>query len=337
MSLRDAAGARGDEAREHQAMGPGPEFDTIRALMARWGALAVDIGDDAAVLPDFSADASGRRTVVSTDACIEGAHFLDGWLTPKEVGGRAVAAALSDLAAMGARAEAILVAMVVPDRWRDSLAEVADGIAAVLRPTGARIIGGNLSRGDAFGITTTVIGSTARPVSRRGAQPGDRLLITGVLGGPGQAVAALYAGAIPATWARTRFAAPVPRLAEGQLLAEAGVHGMLDVSDGLVADARHLAAASGVRLRIDSARLPVGAGVSTRQALESGEEYELLVAAPVEVARGLHARWASVSGVALTDIGEVVGPCEDGAVVVVGDSVEAGRVEFVLGHDHFTS
>ncbi len=318
-------------------MGPGPEFDTIRALMARWGDLAVDIGDDAAVLPTFATDGALRQTVVSTDACIEGAHFLNGWLTPTEVGARAVAAALSDLAAMGARAEAVLVAMVVPDRWRAHLAEVADGIAAVLRPTGARIIGGNLSRGDAFGITTTVIGSCVRPISRRGAQLGDRLLVTGVLGGPGQALAALYAGSTPATWARSRFATPVPRLVEGQLLADAGVHAMLDLSDGLVADARHLAAASGKRLRIDAARLPLGEHVSPRAALESGEEYELLMTASAEVARALLARWPSMSHVALTDIGEVVEPCDGGAVEVVGDAEESGRVEFVHGHDHFTT
>jgi thiamine-monophosphate kinase len=227
--------------------------------------------------------------------------------------------------------------MVVPDRWRPELADVADGIADVLRPSGARIIGGNLSRGDAFGITTTVIGSCVRPIARRGALPGDRLLVTGLLGGPGLAVAALDAGAVPAPWARERFATPVPRLREGQRLADAGVHAMLDISDGLVADARHLAAASGMRLRLNGDGLPLGPGISPRQALVSGEEYELLIAASVEVAAALLADWGAHFAVALTDVGSVVEPCDGGAVEVVGEADGLERVEFVLGHDHFTT
>jgi thiamine-monophosphate kinase len=257
-------------------------------------------------------------------------------LTPAQVGARAVAAALSDLAAMGARAEAVLIALVVPDRWRDRLADVADGIASVVGPTGARIIGGNLSSGQAFGVTTTVIGSAERPVPRRGALAGDRLLVTGLLGGPGQALAALEAGGVASAWAMDRFADPRPRLGEGEHLGAAGVHAMLDVSDGLVADARHLAAASGVHLRLDASRLPRGPGVTSDGTLESGEEYELLLAAPPEVAAALLESWASLFAVPLTDIGEVVAAHPSGLVEVIGRTQTAARVEFVDGHDHFT-
>ncbi len=335
MTLQDARPA--PDPRAHQAMGPGTEFDTIRFLMERWGDLAVDIGDDAAVLTSAVPDLSvGRQIVISTDACIDGAHFREGWITPNEIGGRAIAAALSDLAAMGARADAVLLAFVVPELWRGRLGDVADGIARVLRPTGARIVGGNLSHGTTFGITSTVIGSAVRPVARRGAQPGDRLLVTGVLGGPGHALAAWYGQGNPEAWARSRFAAPVPRLVEGMRFAEAGVHAMLDISDGLAADARHLAAASGVRLRLDAIRVPAGAGVALRDALRSGEEYELLVAVSPEVARALLADWSRHSAVPLTDIGEVVEAFEKGAVDIVGLADNEMRVEFVAGHDHFT-
>lgn len=325
--------------RAHQAMGPGQEFDTIRMLMARWGDLAVDIGDDAAVLPS----AGDRTRVISTDACVEGAHFRREWLSPREVGVRAAAAALSDLAAMGARADAVLLAFVVPDHWRPLLGDVADGIAEVVRASGARIVGGNLSRGDALSITTTVVGSAARVVSRRGAVPGDVLVVTGTLGGPGRAVRAWNAGEAPDAWARARFAGPVPRLAEGAALAAAGAHAMLDISDGLVADARHLAAASGVRVTIDGGRLPCGEGIDPREVLSSGEEYELLAALPPEVAGRLLVEWPARFRVPLTAIGTVTA-VEVGGAIDIGDMGDAAgsdasfpsRVEFGTGHDHFS-
>ncbi len=321
-------------------MGPGHEFDTIRMLMARWGDLAVDIGDDAAVL---SPEIHGRTRVISTDACIEGAHFLHEWISPFDVGVRAAAGAISDLAAMGACAESILLAFVVPEQWRALLGDVADGIAQVVRASGARIVGGNLSRGDTFAITTTVVGSAERIVSRRGAQPGDVLVVTGTLGGPGSAIRAWYSGQTPTEWAKGRFARPVPRLAEGAALAAAGAHAMLDISDGLVADARHLAAASSARLLIDASRVPVGVGIDWHSALESGEEYELLAAVPPEEVSRLLDEWPQRFAVPLTAIGTVTAAEASGAVDVRGgerldgsDPNAAQRVEFVSGHDHFS-
>jgi thiamine-monophosphate kinase len=310
--------------RPHQAMGKGMEFDTIRMLMARWGDLAVDIGDDAAVLPAIA----GALRVVSTDACVEDVHFRRGWLTPYEVGHRAAAAALSDLAAMGARAECVLVALVVPPSWQDDLAAVADGIGAQVRAAGARIVGGNLSRGSTFAITLTVIGVAERVVSRTGAAVGDLVLVTGVLGGPGAALAAWERGQEPDAWARARFAAPIPRLAAGEALAAAGATAMLDISDGLAADARHLGAASGVWLRLDDARLPVGPGVSPAKALLSGEECELLVTMSPAAFAAVAGQWEAKQGVPLTVVGDVV------AVAHVDPSaIEAAGL--IQGHDHF--
>ncbi len=324
--------------RSHQAMGPGHEFDTIRMLMARWGDLAADIGDDAAVLPEVD----GRVRVISTDACVEGTHFRREWISPVEIGIRAAAAALSDIAAMGARADAVLLAFVVPDSWRPLLGDVADGMAKVVRASGARIVGGNLSRGEALSITTTVVGSTVRAISRRGAVPGDLLLVTGRLGGPGSALRAWTSGAAPADWARARFAGPVPRLSEGMALAEAGAHAMMDISDGLAADARHLAAASGVRVLIDATRLPLGDGIDALGALQSGEEYELLAALPPDRAARLLAEWSARFVVPLTAIGRVTAVESAGAIDIAGVEMPADpgasvptRVEFIPGHDHF--
>ncbi|WP_310569050.1 thiamine-phosphate kinase [Gemmatimonas sp.] len=311
------------EPRPHQAMREGAEFDTIRALMARWGDLAVDIGDDAAVL----APSTHGTRVVSVDACVEDVHFRRAWISAREVGVRAAVAALSDLAAMGARAESVLIAFVIPDTWREALSEVADGMGAVIREAGARIVGGNLSHGAVFSITTTVIGCAQRVVSRSGARAGDLVLVTGLLGGPGAAIQAWDAGQSPVAWSRGRFASPRPRWTEGEALALAGATAMIDVSDGLAGDARHVAAASGVVLELDAALVPAGPGISAEAAMRSGEEYELLACIPVEAYEKLAAGWAAISAVPLT----VVGVVRDAADAQPTATVPSGA----RGFDHF--
>ena len=313
------------ESRPHQAMREGAEFDTIRALMARWGDLAVDIGDDAAVL---APSPHGTR-VVSVDACVEDVHFRRAWISAREVGVRAAVAALSDLAAMGARAESVLIAFVIPDAWREALSEVADGMGAVIREAGARIVGGNLSHGAVFSITTTVIGCAQRVVSRSGARAGDLVVVTGLLGGPGAAVQAWDAGGSPGAWSRGRFAAPAPRWAEGEALARAGASAMIDISDGVAGDARHVAAASGVMLELDAALVPAGPGISAEAAMGSGEEYELLACISAVAYGTLAAGWAAISAVPLT----VVGVVRDAADAQPTATVPAGA----RGFDHFTS
>src|SRR5215213_1216200 len=109
----------------HTALGAGAEFDAIRDVIARWGTRAVGIGDDAAVMTV----PRGDKLVVSVDTAVEGKHFVPGWLSPREISYRAVAAALSDLAAMAAQPVGVLVALTVPQRWRVHFTELADGIA----------------------------------------------------------------------------------------------------------------------------------------------------------------------------------------------------------------
>jgi thiamine-monophosphate kinase len=266
--------------------------------------------------------------VVSTDACVEGVHFRRDWLTAFEVGARAAGAALSDLAAMGATAEFVLVAMVVPSSWQPALAQVADGIGSQVQRAGARIVGGNLSRGDTFAVTCTVIGCAPRAVPRAGARVGDVVAVTGVLGGPGAALAAWLAGGAPEAWARERFAEPRPRLAEGARLAAAGATAMLDISDGLAADAGHLGAASGVSLQLDVASLPLGPGVTPPEALQSGEEYELLVCLPPAAFDALRASWPP----SLAPLSRI------GTVVSASSAAEPATAErAAAGHDHFAS
>ncbi len=317
----------------HVPMSGGAEFDAIRSLLDRWGALAEGVGDDAAVFTP----PPGEHLVFSTDASVEDVHFRASWLSPQEIGARATAAALSDLAAMGARALAVLVALEVPPLWQKRLSELADGIGRVVEHANARIIGGNMTRGERLSITMTVIGATERPVYRRGARPGDALWVTGRLGGPQQALTAWSAGAAPLPEARARFVSPVARLREGAWLAAVGARAMIDISDGLLADAGHLAAASRVQCELWLDTLPVVGDCTPLDALSSGEEYELLVATDPDLdADGFARRF----GVPLTRIGVVRVADPTGPYVQLRASEHAPsplRVDLPGGHDHFSA
>lgn len=308
----------------HTALGPGAEFDVIRQLLHQWGPHSAGAGDDAAVV-DVP---SGDKLLVSVDTSIEGVHFRRTWLTPAEIGYRAVTAALSDLAAMGAAPLGVLTAFALPEPWRNRLSEIAEGVGMAVAEAETIVLGGNLSAAAELSITTTVLGHAARVLRRDGVRVGDAIYVTGRLGGAGAALEALLAGRSPSAAHRKRFAHPVARLAEGQWLAAAGATAAVDISDGLVSDAAHLARASNVGLDIDLRAVPLVDGVGPRDALVSGEEYELIVAAP----DGLDAdAFAAQFSVSLTRIGMAV--AEHAGEVEVLD--EGRRVAGGRGHDHF--
>jgi thiamine-monophosphate kinase len=309
------------------SLGPGREFDVIRDLVRRWGTAARGIGDDAAIL-DVPA---GSRLVASTDATVENVHFRRAWLDPAEVGYRAATAALSDLAAMAASPIAMLVAMSIPDGWRDAVGEIAEGIGDAARTFDAPITGGNLTTGAELALTVTVLGATARPVGRDGAHVGDVLYVTGTLGGPRCALIAWESGRSPTPEHRARFAKPTARIREALWLAGHGATAAIDVSDGLMADVRHLAAASRVEAWLELDAIPVVRGVSPRDAAMSGEEYELVVAAsnPIDG----HA-FAREFGVPLTRIGTMRAAGEGGPAVRLQS--HGKFVDLPAGHDHFS-
>ena len=309
-------------------LGPGREFDAIRELLARWGDRARGIGDDAAVL-DVPA---GEKLVVSTDASVEGEHFRRGWLTSTEIGYRATTAALSDLAAMAASPFGVLVAIALPDGWREELGALADGIGEAAAAAGAPIVGGDITRGTHLAITVTVLGSALQPLMRSGARPGDRIHVTGRLGGPARALAALAGGQAPDPTARERFSHPVPRIREARWLAARGATCAIDISDGLVADAGHLAAASGARIVLELDRVPVVDGADPTGAAASGEEYELLVALPPSVS--VH-DFEQLFRLPLTAIGEVQQP-RAGHAAGVETTHRGERVAPPRGYDHFS-
>lgn len=309
-------------------LGPGGEFDLVRALLARWGDRAVGVGDDAATLRM----PHGEQLVVSTDASIEGVHFRD-YLSAEEIGHRATAAALSDLAAMAATPLGLVVALGIPERWRPLATRLADGIGAAAAHAHAPIIGGDTTRADRLTITVTVLGSAWRPLRREGARPGDVVYVTGRLGAPARALAALERGEEPRPADRRRFVNPTPRLEEARWLARAGATAALDLSDGLVADLAHLAAASRVEVRLDLERVPCWEDIAPDLAAQSGEEYELIVAAPPTLdAAAFEARF----GIPLTAVAEVCALAErDTGVVTLADAGE--RVARLRGHDHFST
>jgi thiamine-monophosphate kinase len=257
-------------------LGPGKEFDLIRAMLARWGDRARGNGDDT-VLVDVP---NGERLVVSTDTSVENVHFRREWLSAREIGYRATAAALSDLAAAAAAPLGVLVALTLPPPWVEHALEIADGIGEAVAESETHIIGGDLSGGVTLSLGVTVLGHAAEPLRRVSAGAGDSLYVTGRLGGPFAALRAWKAGEFPSVEARARFAHPEPRLREARWLREHGARAAIDISDGLLGDAAHIAKASGATLILELDSLRVVADVSHMDAARSGEEYELLVAAP---------------------------------------------------------
>jgi len=303
-------------------LGPGKEFDLVRSLLSEWGKSAQHIGDDAAIIEV----PAGEKLVITTDTSVDGVHFRREWLNHFEIGYRATAAALSDLAAMAARPLGIVIALTLPEADRLEARALATGIregaSAVLCP----IVGGDLSSGKTLSLTITAIGSVARPISRAGAKAGQRVYVTGYLGGPAAAVRAWREGREPTERDRGRFANPIPRIEPAVGLAQRGATSAIDISDGLIADLGHVAAASKVRIEIDVDRIPHIEGVSAIQAANSGEEYEIVVTAPAIDTKDFSAEF----GLDLTEIGRVVA----GSAAV--DLLKDGKkITAPPGFDHF--
>ncbi len=242
-----------------------------------------------------------RYAVTSVDAMVDGVHFRSGQLRPEEIGHRALAAATSDLAAMGARpGEAYLVLGVPAEFGAETALAVVKGAHALACEIGIVIAGGDVTGAPALTVSFTVVGwahDAEELVGRDGARPGDRIGVTGRLGGAGAGLALLdgRAGAeldeTTRASLRERYATPRPRLSDGRTLAQNGATAMIDLSDGLATDAAHLARRSAVRIELELASLPLAAGVPeiaaelgvdpARFAATAGEDYELCACLPV--------------------------------------------------------
>jgi len=254
------------------------EFGLLAELEQR--GLAVGIEHDAAVVEGL---------VVTQDALVEGVHFRFDLLSWRDLGFRAAAVNVSDLAASGAEPLALIVSLGLPgDAAVEDVVELYEGLNEV----GVPVRGGDTTRADRVLLSVTALGRSARVPGRAGARPGDLLVVTGPLGGAG------------AAFRDGRLVRPPLRVAEGRRLAAVAT-AMLDVSDGLAPDAGHIAARSGCRLAIELERVPL-ADDATVDDLSFGEDYELLAATPDPLGFAVIGRCEAGEGVALTLNGEPV-------------------------------
>lgn len=298
------------------------ELDLIAAIEAtlsdRSGRLVRWTGDDAAVTR------ARPFAVTSIDTLVDGVHFERSTHSARDIGWKALATALSDLAAMGADAGEAYVSLVLPDDFDEAL-ELVEGMEELAASCAATIAGGDVVRGPALVVAVAVVGWAEREddlVGRDGARPGDLLGVTGELGGSEAGRRLLAAGSAEPAELVERHLRPRPRLESGRALARAGAGAMIDLSDGLATDARHLAERSGVELRVRLEQIPCAAGVSPEEAVTGGDDYELLVAVPPE------RREAAEAAGPLTWIGEV---SAGRGLVLVGAH---GPVAGLRGYEH---
>jgi thiamine-monophosphate kinase len=300
-------------------------IESLRGVLTPGGPRVLRwLGDDAAVVR------ARGYAVTSLDTMVDGVHFRSSQLSHEQIGRRAFAAAVSDLGAMAADPGEAFLSLALPGgtEIEDALA-LARGAQELADRFSVTIAGGDVTTAGALTVSITVVGwadDPGRLVGRDGARPGDVVAVTGALGGSGAGLALLdgrastdgldeevYSGL------HRRYTAPEPRLVEGVELSELGATAMIDISDGIATDARHLALCSGVEIELDLSRLPLSPGVAdvaeqlgedpATFAATAGDDYELCACLPAAVARMFtgdgQAPWSGSP--AVTIVGRVLG------------------------------
>jgi thiamine-monophosphate kinase len=265
-----------------------PELDLIDAFLAPFGldrsssrapSVLAGPGDDCAVVKP----SPGLSLVVKTDAIVEGVHFRMPPFAPEDVGHKALAVNLSDLAAAGARPRWFVCALGVPKARSTTTvaARMGRGMARLAERHGCALVGGNVTRSPGWSLTLCVFGEAKRPRGRTGARPGDALVLVGTLGAAARGLVDLRKGARTAA-ARAQLR-PQPLVEQG-LAAGLFASAAIDVSDGFLRDLGHLCESSGCGAEVEAGALPVARGASFDDALAGGEDYALLFAVrPAEV------------------------------------------------------
>lgn len=308
------------------------EFDVIRRISGDLPEappeVLVPIGDDCAVL-----QIGGTTWAAAADMLVSGRHFKD-WASPEEVGYKAVAVNVSDVAAMGAVPRFVLVSGGAPDS--ETATRCFRGALEACEEFGVYPVGGDTTSAGVLTVDVSILGQFSYlPVLRSGARLGDSLAVTGELGASAAGLLALEKGDVAPERPIRKHLRPEPRVRAGQSAARLDAHALIDLSDGLASDVRHICEKSGVGCRIELGRLPIAG--DTREYIDSlgrdpehlaatgGEDYELLIAASETVVEAL----AEESEVPITVIGEVV----DKGVDFLQDGE---KVEDLSGWDHFS-
>jgi thiamine-monophosphate kinase len=306
-----------------------------RVLSGAGPEVVVGPGDDAAVVRPGSGE-----LVLTTDAMVEGVHFRTDLTTPRDLGYKAIAVNVSDIAAMAASPRFALCALTlsasIDAAW---VVELAGGMRECCDEFALSLVGGNLSGGEEVSIVVTVTGEVVpgRAVRRSGARPGDRLVVTGSLGGSaaGLRVAARRSWSDDERDAIRRHMRPTPRVGEARVLASHGVSSMMDISDGLALDLSRLCRASGTGARVELARIPAHPAAIPAEALGGGEDYELLATLPdLDAVERARSELREAFGVSLSDIGSII---ETGLVAVDENGTEGPLMAegATAGWDHF--
>jgi len=307
----------------------------VRALPTEDG-VTVGPGDDCAVV-----ECDGATLLLTCDAAIEGIHFRREWAGAEAIGWKSGAAALSDIAAMGGRPRFMLITLACPPEEDVAFLEALyHGLAAVAARCGAVIVGGDTARSPSgVMVDIMIVGEAAGPriLRRTGARPGNLLAVTGRPGQSAAALIALQRGMDPGELAQAHFH-PVPRILEGQwLAAREGVHAMIDLSDGLLQDAGHLAEAAWMAVDVDPDRIPISDAMRrlveaagedpAAVALAGGEDYELILAVDPADFDAMQGAFQDRFEVPLTAVGNFTAEWQGARV--------RGAAPEKAGYDHF--
>ncbi len=309
------------------------------------GRVSVGIGDDTAVVAPPDAD----RMLLTTDTMVENVHFNRAYARGQDIGYKAMATNISDIAAMGGQPDFATVTLGLPrDTDVELIKDIYTGLLACGQEYGATIVGGDLTKANKIFITVSLTGhaSTDLVKLRSYGEPGDIVMVTGSLGGAAAAFKGLKAGARPGRGMPKslflRFARPIPRLEEGRIAAKAGAGAMQDISDGLLADLKHIceASAHGARIRLhdipvfpEAARLPgLSKASALRLAITGGEDYELIITAESAKAGKIKTKIEGETGTPVTFIGEIT---ENGSEIEVLDEEGRKVPQKRAGYEHF--
>lgn len=307
--------------------------------------VVLGVGDDAALV-----EFGGHLGILTTDMMVEGVHFELDDISPRDLGHKALTVSVSDVAAMGGSPRYALVTLGLASNvglpW---VVELYGGLREAAIDYGVAVVGGDTSRADRIMLSVAVTGEVARTgvITRSGARPGDRIVVTGTLGGAAGGLALArsgHRGAVATDWGRELLAAhdrPVARVGEGQALARSGATAMMDISDGLAKDLSRLCAESRVGAAVALSSIPVAPALEglcadmgadpLQLALGGGEDYELLATVPPEAVEPAAAQLRRRFGTRLTDVGEI--RADEGPARLVEEGT--GAPLEAVGWDHF--